>query len=108
MIALDSEDIMEQLFQAIDAIVAERIRNLGFDKTVVATIIENKEADYGRYKVTTDNNITFQAFAEDTTYNLQEKVYVRIPANDYTQQKVITGRFIPDKLTTKLGEKGEP
>ena len=80
-------DISEQLFQAIDAIVMERIRVLPYDKTVVATIIENNKAPYGKYKVTTDDNITFYAFSEVTNYPLYTRVYVRIPQGDYTQQK---------------------
>lgn len=72
-------DISEQLFQAIDAIVMERIRVLPYDKTVIATIIENKNAPYGKYKVTTDDNITFYAFSEVTNYPLYMRIYVRIP-----------------------------
>ncbi len=78
-------DISEQLFQAIDAIVMERIRVLKYDKTVVATIIENNKAPYGKYKVTTDDNITFFAYADTSKYNLHAKVYVRIPEGDYTK-----------------------
>ena len=82
---MDYDEIIEELFEAINAIVTERIRNLGFDKTVVATIIDNSNATYGKYTVTTDENITFYAFTEVTTYPLNERVYVRIPENDYTK-----------------------
>ena len=100
----NANEISEQLFQAIDAIVSERIRVLEFDKTVVATIIDNSQALYGKYKVTTDDNITFNAYAEITTYPLKEKVYVRIPGNDYTKQKIITGRYIQTDRTTFVPE----
>ena len=89
-------DISEQLFQAIDAIVMERIRVLKYDKTVIATIIENDKALYGKYKVTTDDNITFYAYADTNKYSLHEKIYVRIPEGDYTKQKIITGKYIPE------------
>ena len=82
---MDYEEIIEELFEAIDAIVAERLRKLGYDKTVIATIIDNSKAAYGKYRVTTDDNITFYAFSEITSYSLNEKVYVRIPENDYTK-----------------------
>ena len=95
-------DISEQLFQAIDAIVMERIRVLPYDKTVIATIIENKNAPYGKYKVTTDDNITFYAFSEVTNYPLYTRIYVRIPQGDYTKQKIITGRYIPDNNSTRV------
>ncbi|MBR2247115.1 MAG: hypothetical protein IJ880_08840 [Bacilli bacterium] len=95
-------DISEQLFEAIDAIVMERIRVLKYDKTVIATIIENDSAPYGKYKVTTDDNITFTAYADTSRYLLKEKVYVRIPEGDYTKQKIITGYYIPEGNTTVL------
>lgn len=100
----NANEISEQLFQAIDAIVTERIRVLEYDKTVVATIIDNSQALYGKYKVTTDDNITFYAYAEITTYPLKEKVYIRIPGNDYTKQKIITGRYIQEDRTIFVPE----
>ncbi len=100
----NANEISEQLFQAIDAIVSERIRVLEYDKTVIATIIDNSQALYGKYKVTTDDNITFFAYGEITTYPLQEKVYIRIPGNDYTKQKIITGRYIQDNRSTFIPE----
>lgn len=104
MATQNANEISEQLFQAIDAIVTERIRVLQYDKTVVATIIDNSQALYGKYKVTTDDNITFNAYAEITTYPLKEKVYVRIPGNDYTKQKIITGRYIQEDRTNFVPE----
>lgn len=100
----NANEISEQLFQAIDAIVTERIRVLEYDKTVIATIIDNSQALYGKYKVTTDDNITFFAYGEITTYPLQERVYIRIPGNDYTKQKIITGRCIQTDRTTFVPE----
>lgn len=97
-----ANEISEQLFQAIDAIVMERIRALKYDKTVIATIIENNLALYGTYKVTTDDNITFTAYADTSKYSLKDKVYVRIPEGDYTKQKIITGYYIPEGNTILL------
>lgn len=97
-----ANEISEQLFQAIDAIVMERIRALKYDKTVIATIIENDLALYGTYKVTTDDNITFTAYADTSKYLLKDKVYIRIPEGDYTKQKIITGYYIPEGNTILL------
>jgi hypothetical protein len=72
---------------------------LNFDRTIIATIIDNSEALYGRYKVTTDTNITFIAYCDITNYPLYERVYVRIPENDYTKQKTITGRYVQENRT---------
>lgn len=97
-------DISEQLFEAIDAIVMERIRVLKYDKTVIATIIEDDKAQYGKYKVSTDDNITFYAYADTSQYVIHDKVYVRIPEGDYTKQKVITGLYIPEGNTQTLSD----
>lgn len=37
-------------------------------------------------------------------YKLQERVYVRIPENDYTKQKIITGKYIADDKDTPLND----
>lgn len=92
--ALNNIEITEQLFEAIDTIIEQRIRNLPFDRTVTATIVDISMILYHKYMVTTDDNITFDAYSMDN-YNLGDRVYVRIPEGDYTQQKIITGKFIP-------------
>lgn len=100
----DVSELSEQLFEAIDAIVKERLKRLDFDKTIVATITDVSKNIYGRYQVTTDSNIIFTAYADITTYKLNDKVYIRIPGGDYTKQKVITGRYIPENIQTTIPE----
>jgi hypothetical protein len=56
---------------------------LPYDRTIRAKVINNSSAFYGLYYVTTDNYNYFPAYSEDTTYNLNDEVYVRIPAGDY-------------------------
>lgn len=98
----DASELSEQLFEAIDAIVKERLKNLDFDKTIIATIIDNSKHLYGCYKVTTDNNLSFIAYADVTGYNVGDRVYIRIPGGDYTKQKVITGRYIQENRKTQV------
>ena len=93
--AMNNIEMTEQLFSAIDAIVTERLRTLPYDKTVIATIIENKQALNYKYRVTTDDNITFDAYSDITTYTVGTRVYVRIPEGDYTKQKMITQKWVP-------------
>lgn len=92
----------QQLFKAIDAIVNERIRELPYDKTIVATIADITSANKGKYIVTTDSNITFDAYSENTSYHLNDRVYIRIPENNYSKQKIITGKYISDTNKIKL------
>lgn len=93
--ALNNIEMTTQLFEAIDAIVTERLRILPYDKMVIATIIDNTYAEHYKYKVTTDDNITFDAYSDVKTYTIGTRVYVRIPQGDYTQQKVITQQWVP-------------
>lgn len=93
--ALNNIEMTTQLFEAIDAIVTERLRILPYDKMVIATIVDNTYAEHYKYKVTTDDNITFDAYSDVKTYTIGTRVYVRIPQGDYTQQKVITQQWVP-------------
>lgn len=101
-IALDNNEITQQLFKAIDAIIDERLRTLPYDKTITATIVNTDSAKYGKYTVTTDTNITFFAYTDITQYKLGERVYVRIPENNYSKQKIITGRYVPEDQTATI------
>lgn len=89
-----AEDYAENLFQAVDTIVAERVKNLPYDHTVVATVLDATNAYTGTYKVTTDNNAKFTAYSDIKTYNAGDRVYVRIIDTDYYQSKTIVGKYI--------------
>lgn len=88
------EDYAENLFQSIDTIVGERIKNLPYDHTIVATITDASNAYLGAYQVTTDNYTTFTAYSDVKTYNKNDRVYVRIVDTSYNRSKVITGKYI--------------
>lgn len=88
------EDYAENLFQSIDTIIGERIKNLPYDHTIVATIVDAKNAYLGAYQVTTDNYTTFTAYSDIKTYNKHDRVYVRIVDTNYNRFKVITGKYI--------------
>ncbi len=100
----DRNEIVQQLFEAIDAITTKRLETVQFDKTIIGTITDNSQANYGRYQVTTDNNIRFTAYSDIVTYGIGDKVYIRIPDNDYTKQKVIIDRYIPNNQNTMVQE----
>ena len=88
------EDYAENLFQSIDTIIGERIKNLPYDHTIVATIVDAKNAYLGAYQVTTDNYTIFTAYSDVKTYNKHDRVYVRIVDTNYNRFKVITGKYI--------------
>lgn len=83
----------ENLFAAIDTIIAERLNKLNFDRTGIYTIISQYEQDKTKYWVT-DGSIRFLATAsEGTLYSQNQQVYVTIPQNNYEGDKVILGAY---------------
>lgn len=94
-----SEKYTEDLFQAIDTIIANRVSKLPYDQTIICTIENNSQAEYGKYWVKASNSTSnldakFAVFSNKTDYKVGDKVYVRIPMGDFTQQKVITGDYV--------------
>ena len=92
---MTAPEITEELFRAIDAIVTKRLESFTFDKTVEGKIISVENSTKGEYKVTGDNNVTFTAYSDNPNLVIGQKIYVRIPENDYTKRKVITGLYEP-------------
>ena len=65
--------ISEDLFQAIDVIVGQRIRSMEKDKTILCTIEDNSHAAEGKYTVS-NAAARFDAFGQDTTYRVGQNV----------------------------------
>jgi hypothetical protein len=74
--------LAETLFTAMDEIIHKRIEDLPYDKTILATIEDNKNAKKGEY-VVNDGMTTFKAFSSNTEYSNGDRVYVSIPQGDY-------------------------
>ena len=87
----DRNEAMENLFQAIDIITQERLTNLGYDKTIKATIIDDSKADKGEY-IVSDGSSDFEAYS-DVKYSKGTIVYVIIPQGDYNNTKIIVGKY---------------
>ena len=85
-------DYNEILCQAIDTIVAKRISEVSFDKTILCTITDNSKKENGEYTVT-DGSVSFQAFSESNKYQKGHQVYVQIPMGNYADKKIILGRY---------------
>lgn len=86
-------DIAEQICEAVDKIVTERMKGIKYDTTVTATIIDDSHANQYYYTVST-GEAQFVAFAAENTYKKDDSVLVTIPNNDYDQQKIIIGKNI--------------
>ena len=81
-------DISENIYRAIDTIVDARLQNINFNSTILCTIIDDSKASSGIYTV--DNaGIKFQATSLDKSLRNNDQVYVTIPNNDFSAQKII-------------------
>lgn len=85
-------DYNEILCQAIDTIVAKRISEISFDKTILCTISDDSKKENGEYTVT-DGAVSFQAFSDNDKYQKGYQVYVQIPMGNYANKKLIVGRY---------------
>ena len=90
-----AEEYNELICEAIDTIVAARLSDLKFDKTIVCSITDASKADSGIYTVT-DGSITFEALSDYTHYIKGNQVQVTIPSGDWSTQKRIIGRYSTD------------
>ena len=61
--ANDYNQLLDDVFSAIDVIAQKRIESLDFNKTVKCSIVNNINADKGEYTVT-DGSATFLAYSE--------------------------------------------
>ena len=78
-----SNQYAENIFESIDAIIEQRLKDLSFDKTLTCKIISKDEKDENLYWVSNDA-MKFQARASgDSSYSKGEEVYVLIPEGDY-------------------------
>lgn len=86
-------NVSENLFQAMDIIIAERLNGLNYDKTILCRIEDDSKKDRGEYTVT-DGSSTFVAISKDATYMKGSSVYVTVPTGDFNQQKLIVGKYV--------------
>lgn len=85
----------EEFFKSIDVIVEQRLSDLSYDKTVIATIIDDSNKARGYY-VVTDGTIRFDAYANDMNYKTDDQVRVTIMNGDWSQKKFIVGLYVDD------------
>lgn len=90
----DRTEAMENLFQAIDIITQERLSNLGYDKTIKATIVDDSKAAQGTYELEYGANNIFTAHCDASIiYKTGMVVYVIIPQGDWNNDKLIVGKY---------------
>ena len=94
-------NISEQLLQAMDIVMEQKLTQLQYDKTIQAKIYSVVDIDTGEYKVRYNGNI-FSAFSNDTskTYKVNDAVYVSVPEGNFSNKKLITSLVTADSLSS--------
>jgi hypothetical protein len=92
---------IEQFFQSIDIILTQRLSNLSYNTTVIATIIDDSDKAQGHY-IVSDGTIKFDAYTNDTNYRVDDQVRVTILNDDWSQRKFIEGKYIEGDGTSAM------
>ncbi len=92
---------VEQFFQSIDIILTQRLSDLSYDTTVIATIVDDSDKNKGKY-IVSDGTIKFDAYSNDTTYQVDDQVRVAILNGDWSQKKFIEGKYVEKNNTSAL------
>lgn len=88
-----NDNTVDTAAQAMQALLSQQLSTIGYDKTLVYTITDDSNKEKGSYTVS-DGSVTFTAYSEDTKYRKEDKVYITIPQGDFTQKKIIVGRYL--------------
>ena len=83
-------NIAEQICEAVDIIVSQKIAKAGYDRTIQATVLSCLDSVTGKYKVKYQNS-SFIAYAANPSIRYQKDalVYILIPGNDMSRDKII-------------------
>lgn len=89
--------LTDDLFQSIDTIVSARIAKLPYDQTIECEVVNVDKAEDNIYTVRYQA-ATFEAISPSIQYSIGDRVYVAIPQNDYTQNKIILNKKQEDEM----------
>ena len=92
---------VENLFQAVDILVERRLEDVNFDRTIICTIVDDKDKKNGCY-VVSDGTIKFKAYTNDTSYKTDDQVRVSVLNGDFSEKKFISGRYTKDEQTNPI------
>ncbi len=88
-------DMLDALNEAMEIHAQNAIKNLPFNKTELAEVVDITRRDEGWY-IVWNGSTRYLAFSENTSYKIGMKVYVNIPNNDFGNQKTIIGQYKED------------
>ena len=87
-----SERIANNILSAVDILLDKKLAEAKFDRTITGTIDSCEDEEIGKYKVAYQNAIiTAYSSSPSVTYSIGDQVYISIPENDFTKDKIILG-----------------
>lgn len=89
------DDMLEALNRAIEIHTKNAVQGLPYNKSELVEIVDITERNLGKY-IVWNGSARYQAFSENTTYEMGTKVYVNIPNDDFKEQKHIIGPYVAD------------
>lgn len=100
----EQKTLQDALLDAIDYMTAAKIDKLTLDKTVVATIVKSEDLIKNTYKIRYQGNDNLVARAQSgDTYKKGQQVYVLVPQNDLSNEKIILGGASVDNASSEAG-----
>lgn len=97
---LSETDITENLFKAIDTIIAERLKNLPYDITQIATVVDSSSRNNGIYKVSLDGHSEEFAYSDSPYYQDNDKVILLKSAA--LSNKIIIGLYMQNNNLNRI------
>ena len=80
----------EQICKAIEILSSEGLKAGGYDRTIIATVTEVVDEIKGIYRLRhQDNSFLAKAACSGIEYVVNTEVYVLIPKDDFTNEKII-------------------
>ena len=84
----------ELLCEAIGIVANSALDKISFDRTIVASIVDDSEKEgLGKYRVSI-GEATFDAYSSNTSFKNGDNVYVQIPNGDWNEQKIIVSKKV--------------
>ena len=92
---MDRTEISEIFCSAVDTIIKRRLENLTYDITKSCTIINNDSRRQGKY-IVSDGSVSFEAYSQEKTLEVDDTVMVTIPNGDYNSNNIVIAKLEPD------------
>lgn len=88
---MNTDGMQDNILQAVDYLVNNRVDRLRLDKTIIGVIVECLDATKGEYSISYNGGTIVAVAQEGKSYRTGQNVYVLVPENDFTKTKVILG-----------------